>query len=949
MFLVILKLLLVSLIPVGCATVLVYVKLHTNFSKWKKIWQILLIAGVFGATSILGTVLSIRTPAGPAINVRDASPIIAGLLFNGPAAIIAGIIGGVYRFVAAYWDPTLAATQIACSVATIFSGIITALIRKYIFNNHFCKWYYGVFIAVLVEDFHMLMVFLTYMKDIEFAYTTVRDCILPMMLANAIAVVLASFASAIVAKDNPFKKPSKPMKLISQVQLIVSGSILVAYFAISLFTYGAIANITHNNMQRTFANTINDVVSDVDLRVDEVVKQKVEDVQKFLDKKLETSEDMTAAINEAVNTYDISEVNIIGSDNIIKLSTHASYLGYDMAGQAQSNEFTYLLTGTTNDVYVQDYQIAGSGEMFAMYAGAILKENTQQYKYFQIGLYEQKYFNLLNLNIEDCALYRHINEKGFIVVTDQNGFVRSTSEISPFDDKIEFSKLNDKKFKFSKDGKDYEYYTKEVIAQGYHIIAFGDVEECDLPTSIGFLGMSTVEIFIFMLFYCVIFVNIKRAVVSKIENISGALNQITEGNLDVVVNERSSFEMNSLSDDINKTVFTLKENARKQAEKNAEELRFAKTIQYSVLPTNFPKNDKFEIFASMDTAKEVGGDFYDFYYIDREHVAIQIADVSGKGVPAAMFMMQAKSIIKNLVESGMPIDEAYTEANRQLCEHNEAEMFVTAWLAVVNLSNGHVDFVNAGHNPPLIKAENGGFEYLKSKAGFVLGGFDGFKYKAQSVDIKPGSKIYLYTDGVTEAMSVKKELYAEERLQKILMSDLSLDAQETCKNVLEDVRKFTKGAEQSDDITMLCFALNENESSDQIEVDAKIENLDKVTEFVDGFLVAHKADPKAKTQIDVAIDEIYSNIVHYAYHDTGVGKAKVIIDFSKSNNKAIITFEDRGEKYDPLQKADPNTTASLEDRQIGGLGIFIVKKTMDNMEYEYVNGSNVLKLTKTIK
>ena len=240
------------------------------------------------------------------------------------------------------------------------------------------------------------------------------------------------------------------------------------------------------------------------------------------------------------------------------------------------------------------------------------------------------------------------------------------------------------------------------------------------------------EFVVFGMLFIVVYVLIKMLVVDNMAKINRSLAKITSGNLDTVIDVRTNEEFASLSDDINSTVLTLKRYIAEAAARIDRELEFAKSIQHSAIPTVFPPypgHSEFDIFASMDTAKEVGGDFYDFYFVGENKFGFLIADVSGKGIPAAMFMMTAKTIIKGYAESGIPVDEVFTTANAKLCESNDAGMFVTAWMGVLDITTGKVEFANAGHNPPLVRHADGTFEYLRTKPGFVLAGIEGVKYR----------------------------------------------------------------------------------------------------------------------------------------------------------------------------------------------------------------------------
>lgn len=238
------------------------------------------------------------------------------------------------------------------------------------------------------------------------------------------------------------------------------------------------------------------------------------------------------------------------------------------------------------------------------------------------------------------------------------------------------------------------------------------------------------------------------------------------------------------------------------------ELSLATNIQAAMLPhifPAFPERPEFDIFASMDPAKEVGGDFYDYFLVDDDHLCMIIADVSGKGVPAALFMMASKIILQSVAMMGYSPAEVLTRANEAVCKGNEAQMFVTVWLGILELSTGKLTAANAGHEYPAIKQADGAFELYKDKHGFVMGGMEGVRYKEYEVQLKPGSKIFVYTDGVPEATNAEKKLYGTEFMVDALNADPNANPQELLDNVRSSVDSFVKDAEQFDDLTMLCL------------------------------------------------------------------------------------------------------------------------------------------------
>ena len=259
-----------------------------------------------------------------------------------------------------------------------------------------------------------------------------------------------------------------------------------------------------------------------------------------------------------------------------------------------------------------------------------------------------------------------------------------------------------------------------------------------------------------------------------------------------------------------------------EKERIGAELDLATNIQVSMLPCvfpAFPDREEVDIYATMNPAKEVGGDFYDYFFIDDDHLMVLIADVSGKGVPAALFMMIAKTLIKNNALSGLEPNEVFIRTNNQLCENNGAGLFVTAWACVVEISTGKMTYVNAGHNPPLLKKKDGRFEYLRARPGFVLAGMEGVRYRQAEMMLEPGDTLYLYTDGVTEATDRDLTLYGEERLLESLNAAQSFTAKELLEKVTGDLNAFVNGAEQADDITMVGFrylSSTETEKGEQI-------------------------------------------------------------------------------------------------------------------------------------
>ena len=251
--------------------------------------------------------------------------------------------------------------------------------------------------------------------------------------------------------------------------------------------------------------------------------------------------------------------------------------------------------------------------------------------------------------------------------------------------------------------------------------------------------------------------------------------------------------------------------ATAEKERINTELSLATRIQADMLPNvfpAFPDRSEFDIYASMNPAKEVGGDFYDFFLIDHDHLGLVMADVSGKGVPAALFMMAAKIMIQNIAMTGVSPREVLETTNNRICRNNQQEMFVTVWLGILDLQTGELKAANAGHEYPVVTRAEGKFELVKDKHGFVIGGMEGIKYKEYEIKMGPGEELFLYTDGVPEATNARNELYGTERMMAVLNSSQGMEPEKVLKMVKADVDHFVGDAPQFDDLTMLCLRYN---------------------------------------------------------------------------------------------------------------------------------------------
>ena len=819
MFVPIIKLIFSSILPIIFSVIFYQAEKKTSFRKITY-WQKQLIIGVvFGLLAAISTHLGIETE-GAVINVRDASPLSAGLIFGGPAGIIAGVIGGVERFLASFWRIGQS-TQLACSLATLCAGFFAALMKKFIFDSKIPSIFYGLLLGITTEVFHMLLIYFTNLTNVYDAFKYIQDCTLSMTLCNGFTVML-SILSVSLLDNKKLRNKNKVRKIEYTFRSRLLICVLIAFSATSAFSFTLQNHIAVTDTEHLLNININDVKN---------------------------------TINNKYKSYDITD------ESISSLAL--------------------------------DWHIGGTG----------------------------------------CII---ISDKSGKILSDRDGH---TGE-SLTENGIDLSKFSNK---------ENELFTSEVhgrnsfcifsVQDDYYIVASIPKDEALFSRKITLYVTVFIEIIVFTSLFVFIFLLIKKVVVKNIDKINNSLAKITDGDLDETVNVRSNEEFAVLSDDINSTVDTLKRYIKEADERIDKELEFARQIQHSALPSVFPpypNRTDFDIYAQMHTAKEVGGDFYDFYLLGEDKLAFLIADVSGKGIPAAMFMMTAKTLIKSLVESGIDASEAFTRVNNKLCENNEAGMFVTAWLGILDLNTGLMKYVNAGHNPPLIKRNGTYFEYICSKPNFILAGMENIKYKANEIQLSPGDEVFLYTDGVTEANNITYELFDEDRLLESLNEKKSLTVKQLCNKVINDVDRFVGNALQSDDITMLAVKLNCLLSDDSITVSPDDNSMNLVYNFIDKKLKDLEIDKSLSNKIKLVADEIYSNIINYS----GATRAKV--SFCRTDKSIYLTFYDNGKRYNPLATESPDTSLSAKDRDEGGLGIYIVKKTASRIDYSNKDGFNIM-------
>lgn len=817
------KLFFAALLAPIVAALLWMAEKKTRFGKIGKTLKQLIIGVVFGCLAIIGTEWGVDIN-GAQVNCRDGAVLTAGLFFGGPAGIIAGLIGGIERWFSVLWGIGTY-TRVACTISTIIAGFYSAALRKYLFDDERPGILMSTAVGVVIEVFHLTMVYVTNMNDAAQATYILRHVSAIQIICNSLTVGIASVMITLLNKEKLIDI-GQEAHLNIQVQRRMLYAFIITYCITAVFTVNLQKGASLKHTEETLRSSLSSLAAD------------------------------------AVNNPDVIR---------------------DAHDSVGVNGF--LITFTPD--MKQSLNFSGKWEELSSETINLLEKQT-----------DNELFNIKEQNTE------------FFAMSSTGDDYRALAVI-PQDEAFEL------------------YYTGMIVTE-------------------------FMEILICAILFGMIYLLIRKQVVEKLVSVNDSLHRITEGQLDEQINVRSSSEFIRLSDDINSTVNTLKEYISDAEKRMEAELELARNIQASALPGDgsvYDGHKEFEVYGVMEPAKEVGGDFYDFYLTEQTRLNFMVADVSGKGIPAAMFMMTAKTELNNLTLAGNTIERSFTISNNALCEHNDAGMFVTAWQGQLNLENGSFHYVNAGHNPPLIRRKGGAFEYLRGRSGFVLAGMEGMKYKSQKLILEPGDVIFLYTDGVTEATDCNNRLYGEQRLIDTVNSVRDLPVKELCRYVKDDVESFVGNAPQFDDITMVAVRyLAPCQIREEFRLDfaaAEIDDVEKTMVLFEKEMEDREYPTKVIRQISVAIDELMSNIIKYGYPEHK-GPISVSMYELTGTNMLKIQFTDRAIPFDPTSMPEPDISVSADKRQIGGLGIMMVRKIMDGFDYVYEDGKNVVTLYKRL-
>lgn len=384
-----------------------------------------------------------------------------------------------------------------------------------------------------------------------------------------------------------------------------------------------------------------------------------------------------------------------------------------------------------------------------------------------------------------------------------------------------------------------------------------------------------------------------------------------------------------------------------EKERIGSELRIASEIQKSILPRTFPPfpdRADFEIYATTIPALEMGGDFYDFFLIDDKRLGVVIADVSGKGVPAAIFMAVSRSLLKATALASVSPSACLEHVNRLLCPDNESAMFVTVFYGILHTETGELEFSNGGHNVPYVIGDDR-LVPVGTPAGMALGVLDDVRYQTSRMTLNPGETLVLYTDGVTEAMDGQGRLFSTPRLEQTLRRLADQRPVHLLTQLVEDVQVFSSGAVQADDITLLALQYRQPALL-EVALANRASELQRLASDLERFARNHRIPERDVHALSLALDEVITNTIAYGYDDQGAHEIRVRVTLA--NGRLSAEVEDDGRPFDPLTAPEPDLTSAVEDRPVGGLGIHLVRSLMERVDYRRESGKNHLIMSKRL-
>ena len=782
-----------------------------TFILWKKLKDksnrlgIAVVIGLaYGALSVFSTHFGVDYD-NMVLNVRDVGPLAAGLFFHPLSGLIAGLVGGIERYIAGEYFNIGYYTRVACSVSTCMAGFLAVFVKIKLLKGKQPSVFQAIMLGSAAEVFHMYSVFLTHRDDLSNASNVVKTCSVPMIVFSGLclglcaAVVMGSTQGWHSVINRPKDEQTSVSVKFHAALLMAMTLILIPMFFLSYFlqTQTAIQQardtltLVSGDIVETYTkiqNTKDGIEHYLEANVS-LIAQTIAEAIRLAGGNDQVDQDY---LDRMVELYDLESLCLVDADGQVTGSSgngvvYASLampvldLGMDSATVLLSERWVASAC-RSGDGMVQVVDDIENLEEAVKLRGLIDAQSN-----FHVG--NEGEFNIVT-NAGNSIMGGHkgkfISRPEMKVLKEHlasgDNFFRGT--VYGNDGVNMLQKINDNLF----------VLTRLPLSEVY--------EKRDAQTYESLFSY----ILLFAVVYMVISIMVQAIIVDNLNRVNVSLDKIASGNLNEVVDVRNTMEFANLSADINQTVTVLKGYIAAEKRRMEKELELAHQLQEAAMPKNFSfPNLDIEIYATMDPAREIGGDFYDLFLLGNGILTLVIADVSGKGIPAALFMMRSKTIIRNLAQTGIAPVEILRRANNLLCEGNDVDMFVTVWIGIIDLNTGIMRCANAGHEYPVITGSDGRFSLVKDKHGLALAAMENMKFKEYELYFRKGDRLFVYTDGIPEAINAQNEQYGTGRLTDKLNEVRELPFSEILPAVRKDIQEFSGDTEQFDDITMLGF------------------------------------------------------------------------------------------------------------------------------------------------
>lgn len=697
-----------------------------------------LLGGWFGLLAVIANSFSVLSVSeyNIALSLRDAPVIVAALFFGPVAGITAGAIAAVERAITPLFG---IGAQTWCPMATFGVALVAAAFRKWFRDGRRPLLAQAVALGFIFEGLHLCFDLLMGLNRLGRSCEVIFTAFVPESFGLAAAL---GFSAVVLHSAGTFRR-----NFTSN-----SSRILLAF----LFFAAVIGMISLHDAETATVERGESAMRQIDHVVDSQIDFMIHQDANWVAERIKTIHEISPDIQRAIiEEADYDELCVVDPSGKIVEANDERLKSFNFATHEKSKRYLKLVTGEIE--YINEpFRASGLDGVIVKYGGVALPDRSG---FVQLGYYRR------TLKKDFRQYFFQMFRDGTSIGTDDFQFVVSTNDWTvavACDNKKQYIGKSIEELGLSPNRK----YAR-VLGDWCHIrtMDIGEWRIFNIIPLAETFGPAAVQcavilllVFAFMFFVQLVIMRFRKQQ-DKIDRLRAEAD-----------------------------------------ERLHKELLMAQKIQESYLPETLPQDNSFVISAKMLPAREVGGDFYDSYRLDDGRIVIIIADVSGKGVPAAMFMMRSKSALQTMMSRTPDLADAVTQANEMLCGKNYAEMFVTAWIGVYDALTGNLEFVNAGHNPPIVKRAEGSVEWLRKRGGIALAAMPGVKYKSQICTLNEGDSILLYTDGVTEAVNPAEELYGENRLAQFISS---ANVESAVSDLFGDLVHFADGAEQADDITVL--------------------------------------------------------------------------------------------------------------------------------------------------